>query len=37
MTFLINAPSQILILSSGVWWSLLLDICCLWHHIMMSY
>jgi len=28
------APYQILLLSSGVWWSLLLDIRCLWRHNM---
>ena len=28
---------QIIILSSGVWWSLLLDIRCLWRHNTMSY
>jgi len=32
-----DAPYQILVLSSGVWWSLLLDIRCLWHHNMRSY
>jgi len=26
------SPYQILVLSSGVWWSLLLDKCCLWRH-----
>jgi len=30
-------PSRILVLSSGVWWSLLLDIRCLWRHNMTSY
>jgi len=30
-------PSQIMVLSSGVWWSLLLDIRCLWLHNMTSY
>ena len=33
----LDAPSQILVLSSGVWWSLLLDIRCLWRHNMTSY
>jgi len=30
-------PYQILVLSSGVWWSLLLDIRCLWRRNMTSY
>ena len=30
-------PYRILVLSSGVWWSLLLDIRCLWRHSMTSY
>ena len=30
-------PYQILVLSSGVWWSLLLDIRCLWRHNMTPY
>ena len=30
-------PYQILVLSSSVWWSLLLDICHLWRHNMTSY
>ena len=30
-------PYQILVFSSGVWWSLLLDIRCLWRHNMTSY
>jgi len=30
-------PYQILVFSSGVWWSLLLDIRCLWHHNMTWY
>jgi len=30
-------PHQILVLSSGLWWSLLLYIRCLWHHNMASY
>jgi len=30
-------PYQILVLSSGIWWSLLLDIHCLWRHNMTSY
>jgi len=30
-------PYQMLVLSSGVWWRLLLDICCLWRHNMTSY
>jgi len=36
---LIGCPYQILVLSSGVgpWWSLLLDIPCLWRHNMTSY
>jgi len=30
-------PFRILVLSSGVWWSLLLDIRCLWRHNMRSF
>jgi len=30
-------PYQILVLSSGVWWSLVLDIRCLWRHNVTSY
>jgi len=30
-------PYQILVLSSGVWWSLLLNIRCLWRHNTTSY
>jgi len=30
-------PYQILVLRSGVWWSLLLDIRCLWRHNVTSY
>jgi len=30
-------PEQMLVLSSGVWWSLLLDIHCLWRHSTTSY
>jgi len=30
----LDAPCQILVLSSGVWWSLLLVIRCLWRHIL---
>jgi len=30
-------PTQIVVLSSGVWWALLLDIHYLWRHNMMSY
>ena len=33
----LDAPHQILVLSSGVWWSLLLDIRWLWRHIVTSY
>jgi len=30
-------PYQILVLSSGVWWELLLDMRCLLHHTMTSF
>jgi len=31
------APYQILVLNSGIWWRLLLDIRCLWRHNMTTY
>jgi len=31
------SPYQNIVLSSGVWWSLLPDICCLWRHNPTSY
>jgi len=35
--YLIAHPYQILVLSSGVWWSLSLDIRCLWRHNITTY
>jgi len=33
----LDAPYQILVLSTGAWWSLLLNIGCVWRHNMTSY